>query len=361
MRKILRVSKFVLLSVLVLVLAVAGAALGYRAYLQHRHAQAQVINAPNGIDEGFYVRIGGIDQWVQIRGQDRDNPVLLCLHGGPGATWTPLTLLFVPWEKNFTVVQWDQRGAGKTLETTGASVAETMSIERMAQDGIELSEFLRTHLHQDKIVLLGHSWGSILGMHMARRRPELFLAYVGTGQASDMKQSQQRWYAHTLDRARAANDKQALTDLEGIGPPPYRSLEAVATQFRWLGSYAAAEDQVAQTSLVGSLLFGAPNYSLWDIYYRGRGFTQIPTWQLYQEMLSTDLAALGTNYPLPIYFFQGADDEITPPDLARALFDAIHAPHKEFVLFEGGGHFVAWTQPDRMLRELVARVRPLAP
>jgi len=353
--------KFILLALLALLLTGSGAALGYRAYLQHRHAQALVIHAPNGIDESRYVRIGGIDQWIQIRGQDRNNPVLLCLHGGPGATWTPLTLLFLPWEADFTVVQWDQRGAGKTLEATGAAVADTMSIDRMTQDGIEVAEYLRKHLHKDKILLLGHSWGSILGIHMARLRPELFYAYVGTGQASNMKKSAQAWYAHTLDKARAAKDPQAIDELESIGPPPYRSLGDVATQFRWLGAYAASEDRAAQTSLVGGLVLGAPNYSLWDIYNRARGFTQVPTWRLYQEMLATDLAALGTDYSLPIYFFQGADDEVTPPGLAQEYFDAIHAPHKEFVLFAGAGHFVPWTEPDKVLHELVARVRPQAP
>lgn len=359
-RRILQSLKIILLGLLVLLLAASGATLGYRAYLQHIHAQALIIRAPNGIDESRYVTIGGIEQWIQIRGQDRNNPVLLCVHGGPGATWTPLTLLFLPWEKDFTVVQWDQRGAGKTLEATGASVAATMSIERMAQDGIEVAEYLRDRLHKDRILLLGHSWGSILGMRMARLRPELFYAYVGTGQASNMKKSAQAWYAHTLDKARAANDREAIGDLQSIGPPPYRSLGEVATQFRWLAAYAAPDDKAAQTSLIGRLLFGAPNYSLWDIYNRARGFTQIPSWRLYQEMLTTDLAVQGSDYALPIYFFQGADDEVTPPGLAREYFDAIRAPHKEFILFEGAGHFVPWTEPDKILHELVARVRPLA-
>jgi pimeloyl-ACP methyl ester carboxylesterase len=104
------------------------------------------------------------------------------------------------------VVQWDQRGAGKTLETTGRSVADTMSVTRMAQDGVEVVDFLRNHLHKDKIILLGHSWGSILGIHIVKQRPDLFYAYVGTGQVSDMQGSQRMSYAHLLEKARAAND-----------------------------------------------------------------------------------------------------------------------------------------------------------
>jgi pimeloyl-ACP methyl ester carboxylesterase len=149
----------------------------------------------------MYVRIGGIDQWIQIRGEDRNNPIMLRVHGGPGATWTPLITLFLPWEKEFTVVQWDQRGAGKTLEATGDSVAESMSVDRMTQDGIELTEFLRNHLHKNKIILLGHSWGSILGIHMVKQRSDLFSAYVGTGQVANLQKSIEIGYSYTLGKS----------------------------------------------------------------------------------------------------------------------------------------------------------------
>ncbi len=357
MRKILKAAKIIILSALMLLLVAVGAVLLLRAYRQHVTAQAIAIRTPNGIDEGMYIKIGGIDQWIQIRGQDRNNPVLLCLHGGPGATWLPLTALFVPWEKEFTVVQWDQRGAGKTLESTGSTVADTMSIDRMTQDGIEVSEFLRNHLHKDKIILLGHSFGSILGIHMAKQRPDLFSAYVGTGQASNMPKSEQVAYVHTLEKARAANDKQAVKELENVGPPPYDSPDKVAVQFKWLGTYAVESDRIAESSLIGGLIFGAPHFSLWDIYNRTRGFTQIPTWRLYQQILATDLPSLGADFKIPVYFFQGAEDEITPPSLAREYFDGINAQHKEFVLFERGGHFAVWSMPDRFHQELVTRVR----
>jgi len=359
MRTIVKAAKFILLPLAVLLLLAVGAILVLRAQQQHVTAQAIAIRTPNGIDEGMYVRIGGIEQWIQIRGQDHNNPVLLCLHGGPGATWVPLTALFVPWEKQFTVVQWDQRGAGKTLGTTGGSVADTMSVDRMAQDGIEVSEFLRHHLHKDKIILLGHSWGSILGIHMAKQRPDLFYAYVGTGQAADMQRSMQIGYAYSLRKARAANDKEAVKELETIGSPPYDSMAKVGVHFKWLGEYEVESDREA-LSTAGRLIFRAPNYSLWDIYNRNRGFMQIPTWRLYQEMFTTDLASLGPDFKVPIYFFQGAEDEVTVTALTSEYFEALNAPRKEMVLLEGAGHFAVWTMPERFLQELVARVRPLA-
>ncbi|HYN16067.1 MAG TPA: alpha/beta hydrolase [Terriglobales bacterium] len=337
-----------------------AAVLAYRVHRQHVNAEAMAIHTPNGINAGMYVRIGEIDQWIQIRGQDRNNPVLLCLHGGPGATWLPFTALFLPWEKEFTVVQWDQRGAGRTLEATGPAVADSMSIDRMAQDGIEVSEFLRSHLHKNKIILLGHSWGSILGIHMAKQRPDLFYAYVGTGQVGDLQESMRIGYAYILEKARAAGNKQAIKELENIGPPPYNSFDKVKVHFRWLGRYEAESDRVAESSLLSNMIFGAPNYSLRDIYNRNRGFFQIPTWRLYQEMLNTNLSSLGTDFKVPIYFFQGTEDEVTAAVPPRDYFEKINAPRKEFVAFEGVGHFAVWSMPNRFLPELVARVRPLA-
>jgi pimeloyl-ACP methyl ester carboxylesterase len=237
MRTALRVAKFTAALLAVLIAVAICAVLSYRAYRQHVTADAIAIHSPNGIEEAAYVRIGGIDQWIQIRGQDRNNPVLLCVHGSPGGTWLPLTALFVPWEKEFTVVQWDQRGAGKTLESTGASVADTMSVDRMTQDGIEVAEFLRAHLHKDKIVLLGHSWGSLLGVHMARRRPDLFHAYVGTGQVSSMPRSLQISYAQLLERARKADDSRAVMQLEKSGAPPFDTMEKAARYFDAMGTY----------------------------------------------------------------------------------------------------------------------------
>ncbi|HVN09198.1 MAG TPA: alpha/beta hydrolase [Patescibacteria group bacterium] len=353
MRKLLKVAGWILLSLFLLVLALVCTGLALRARRQQEIAKAIAIRTPNGIDEAMYVRIGGIDQWIQIRGQDRASPVLLCLHGGPGGSWLALTSTLLPWEKEFTVVQWDQRGTGKTLETTGPSVAATMTVARMAQDGIEVSEYVRAHLHKDKIVLLGFSWGSLLGVHMVKQRPDLFYAYVGTGQVSDMRKAQQLSYAYALDKARAANDTKAVATLQSIGPPPFASMEKIGAFFRILGSYECEADRNA-----GPRTLTAPNYSLRDIYYLFRGFAQVPTFRVYNELLTADAAALGTDFQIPVFFFQGALDERTQAPLAKAYFDAIQAPHKEFVLFEGAGHFAVWSSSDQFLQELASRVRP---
>jgi pimeloyl-ACP methyl ester carboxylesterase len=350
MRKFWKILKVTLLSFLALIVLLIAVVLALRAHRQHVIAKAIAIRTPNGIDEAMYVKIGGIEQWIQIRGQDHNNPVILCLHGGPGGSWLGETTLFLPWEKEFTVVQWDQRGTGKTLESTDSSVAATMSVDRMSQDGIEVSEFLRNHLHKDKIILLGFSWGSLLGIHMVKQRPDLFYAYVGTGQISNMAKAQQMSYAYVLEKARAASDTRAVKNLDSIGPPPFDSMEKIVTFFQTLGKYECESDRNA-----GVGVLTAPNYSLWDIYNLFKGFARVPTFRVYGEMLSANLSSLGPDFQIPIFFFQGAEDERTPAPLAKEYFDYIQAPHKEFVLFDGAGHFTVLSMSDKFLRELVRR------
>jgi pimeloyl-ACP methyl ester carboxylesterase len=180
------------------------------------------ITSADGIDEGHYVMIGGIEQWITIRGEDRGNPVLLFLHGGPGDATNPWGYAaFRPWLKAFTVVQWDQRGTGRTLGKSGPSVAATITIDRMTQDGIELAEMLRRMLQKDRILLVGHSWGSVLGVFMAKARPDLFFAFVGTGQVADQTRNYAVAYEALLDKAERLGESRAIRELRGVGPPPY--------------------------------------------------------------------------------------------------------------------------------------------
>src|SRR5471030_1047078 len=126
--------------------------------------------ASTGIDRSLFVPLGGIDQWINIRGEDRRNPVLLFVHGGPGEAQWPEAAHFRPWEKDFTVVQWDQRGAGHTYGRYGAKTPD-MTLDRIANDGVELAAYLCRTLDKKKIIALGHSWGSIIAVTMVQREP----------------------------------------------------------------------------------------------------------------------------------------------------------------------------------------------
>lgn len=331
----------------------AAALLALRAYHQCEITQALAIRAPNGVDEGMYIPAGGIQQWIQIRGEDRGNPVLLCLHGGPGGTWIPYTAIFRPWEKFFTLVFWDQRGAGKTLKTTGAGIASTMSVDRMSRDGIEVAEFVRRHLGKQKIDLLGFSWGSILGIHMAKMRPDLFAAYFGTGQVGDMMKSTAIVYREILEKARAANNPHVLSALQSIGPPPFHDMQQAAIYFQ---SVAAFESVPPRGGPEVGLLYPPPEFSLLDQWNAYRGFALVPQWPVYGEMFATNLETYATRFEIPIYFFQGDRDLRTVASAAREYFDRIEAPHKEMVLFPGAGHFAVFSENGKFLREMLPRI-----
>jgi pimeloyl-ACP methyl ester carboxylesterase len=257
-------------------------------------------------------------------------------------------------------IQWDQRGAGKTF-ASGGTTAPDVTIDRMVQDGNELAQFLREHLHKDKIIIVGHSWGSILGVHMAKARPDLFYAYVGAGQVVDAREDEKLNYARVLDKANALGDTKAVAELQASGPPPYPAMKALTTQRIWAQAYEHADFYVA-TEQASSLY--APGYSLFDLYHAIQSIrftldTFIgPT--MSGPALKVDLKALGPDFAIPMFVFEGPDDYITSPDLAKAYVDTINAPQKDFLMLPAGGHFAVFTHPDSCLAEMNSRVRPLA-
>jgi pimeloyl-ACP methyl ester carboxylesterase len=360
MKTLLKIAKYTAIVMVAGIVLIAAALFSLRAYNQHQMARALAITASNGIDESGYVKIGGIDQWVQIRGQDRHNPVLLCVHGGPGASWIPLTALFRSWEKDFTVVLWDERGTGKTLKSTGPAIASTMTFDRMISDGIEVAEHLRTKLGKEKIVLLGHSFGSVLATRMAIKRPDLFWAYVGTGQVSDLPRGIGMEYSRSLALARQRHDAATVQALESIGAPPFTNGNQVATYFEQTGKFQPPADDVGLGLMKQSLMAPVPGYSLSDELNRIRGFRAVPPWALYDELLKTKLLGKETEFQIPVFFFQGSEDTVTQLSLAKEYFDSIKAPRKEFVVLEKAGHFAMWSMAGPFGKELSARVRPLA-
>lgn len=299
---------------------------------------------PRGIHEARYVHIGGIDQWIQIRGDDRSNPVLLWLSGGPGFSTIPSTPAYRSWEKVFTVVMWDERGEGKTFEQSGKSVAATMTIHRMTDDGIEVAEFVRRRLHKRKIVLLGHSWGSILGIHMIRRRPDLFSAYVGTGQVVEVERDAEAAYPLLIERAKKVHNTVAEKQLEDVGPPPYPDSPKKWVWIKWANALDPGQR--------GGGGVGQPAYIM-----QGAMWSQGLMWN---SILHDDLPALGANFHVPIFFIQGAEDRLTVTRLARVYFDEIRAPQKQFIVLPAVGHLAIFTARDAFLRVLAARVLPVA-
>jgi proline iminopeptidase len=183
-------------------------------------ANARKVVTPNGVERLEKVRIGGIDQWVSIRGADRRNPVLLYIHGGPGYVSIPMSWWFSRGlEEYFTVVQWDQRATGKTyLLTDPATIAPILTRERMIADTEEMADWARKEFGKDKIFVLGHSWGSFLGLQLAGRHPEWLYAYMGVCQLIDGPESERRGWRFAVDSARREGNAEAVRALEAIAP-----------------------------------------------------------------------------------------------------------------------------------------------
>src|SRR5579863_4831250 len=167
---------------LLLPLVAVSIVLARRAFRQRTLAATLHIASPHGVVDERYLPIGGIEQLVSIRGEDRRNPILLILHGGPGASCRIFAPLLRPWEKHFTLVQWDQRGSGKTLRRTGMRGSGPLTLDRLALDGLELTQYIHRQFPHQPLILFAQSFGSTFALRMIKQRPDLFVAYVGTDQ-----------------------------------------------------------------------------------------------------------------------------------------------------------------------------------
>ena len=352
----MRVRKMGVILLCLVGIAIVGF-LAYREYRQHEYRQALEIRNSRGIQESTFVPAGGIDQFISIRGEDEANPVLLVLHGGMATSYVSFTPFFRSWESHFTVVQWDRRGVGKTYGRNGRAGSGEMSLDRSVEDGIEISEYLRRRLGKDKLILLGHSMGSMIGVAMAARRPDLFHAYVGTEQIIDMTRNETISYQMMLDRVRANGNRKAINTLERIGEPPYEQLRDWGVKQQVAETADTAYGQLAK-GMLGQLLF-SPDYSLRDVFHFAAG-QQFSGSRLYNQWMDFDAHRLGPSFGTPIVIIQGTDDVMTPTALVEAWLETVDAPHKVFVPIEGGGHLVMATAGEAYLVALLSHARPLA-
>lgn len=318
----------------------------------------------NGVESLQAVRIGGIDQWVSIRGNDRGNPVLLMLHGGPGWVSMPTSWYFQRgWEEYFTVVQWDQRGAGKTYTANDPEhVAPTLTLERMVADTEEMVAWLREEFGKEKIFVIGHSWGSFLGMRLALRRPEWLHAYVGMGPLISGPENERRGWAWTMARAVADGNQEAIADLQSIAPYATTKdpipLEHLYRQRKWLNYYGGMVHGRRGGAHEAAAVHLAPEYTDLDVanVWKANEFSAS---RMLTDVLAVDFAHVDT-LKCPIVLFLGRHDVNASSSLAAEWFETLNAPAKKLVWFEDSAHEMMTEQPGHTLVSLVQVVLPFA-
>lgn len=315
------------------------------------------IVTPTGVQETFEVTLGGARQVVDVRGADRANPIILFIHGGPGAVEMPVAWAFQrPWEDFFTVVQWDQRGAGRSFPLNDTkAIAPTLKPERYRDDAIELIEQLRTRYGARPIVLIGHSWGSIVGLMVAEKRPDLLAAYVGIGQVIDFRENERVGFEWTLDRARKAGDAAAVRELEALRPYPGAGpfdIAKMTTERKWSIRYGALAAYRDNADFYFSAPRLSPDYTPADVkaWDDGSRFT-IDT--MFPQLADISFRRL-TRLRVPVTFFLGRHDYTAPAPIAADWLARLHAPAKRVVWFEHSAHLPMIEEPGRTLEALLA-------
>jgi pimeloyl-ACP methyl ester carboxylesterase len=308
------------------------------------------------------VRIGGADQWLSVRTEDVANPLALYVHGGPGTSQLASNRRHTrQLEQRFTVVDWDQRGAGKSY----AAIRDTgrMTIEQFVEDTREVTQHLLHKLGKRRVVLVGHSWGSAIGALAAARYPDLFHCYVGIGQVANMVEGEQASYQWTLDEAKRRHDEAALRTLWKIGPPPYTgNWQRKTISERKLVARFGGEIHTSRLGAMGevtrALLF-SNEYSLRDRlnFFRGiLGSMRL----LWPQLMQVDLFRMVPELKVPVFFFEGRFDHEVPSEVATRYFEALRAPSKELVWFERSAHMPQFEEPELFTRTMFEKVLPLA-
>ncbi len=328
------------------------------------------VNGQAPVSEGKFIRIGGIEQWVTIQSADLSNPVILFLHGGPGSTMTPYAdAVYGEWKKEFTLVNWDQRGAGRTYgrnvpEDAGEEfwTGHPLTVEQMTADGIELSEYLVKNFGNRKIILLATSWGSVLGAKMALARPDLYRAYVGHSQIVNAAEGSRQAFETALRLARDAADTVSVAKLESLGRPPYGDARKDGQLLRVIKKY----ERLRSTPGPESWWIPAPAYDNEKdardrengddysfLHYAGHDKMGVRPMSAGIDLLKDGLA-----FSVPVYLIQGEADILTPEKLTRIYFNVIKAPAKRLILVPGAAHGHNRPVVDaqyKLVREIAAR------
>ena len=342
-----------MITVLILAVAVASLVVA-RAIWQHRTAEQIKITSADGLDTLERIKLGGVDQWILIRAWQREDPVLLLLHGGPGFPGMPFAHVTAELEKRFVVVRWDQRGAGKSYSSSAPD--SSMNMKQFIADTLELSNLLSRRFNQPRIVLGAHSWGSMIGALAVAQAPERFSAYIAVCQAANAPESERLMYRWALHRSTEIGNQDATSELKALGLPPYQRFADYYTMTRWITRFSAAQHPPVSRSRFVRLAFESPFYSWADLVRipLGAKFSFSQLWR--EAFYQTDLLHQAPRLDIPVFFFLGRHDHTATASAAMALryYEMLEAPRgKRLIWFENSGHWPHLEEPQLFQQEVI--------
>jgi pimeloyl-ACP methyl ester carboxylesterase len=303
----------------------------------------EVGSKPLQIDSLEPININGSKQWVLIRTANLRNPILLYLHGGPGASLIPFAHVATSTlTESATVVYWDQRGAG--LSYAAANPSNTVNMRQLIEDTHEVTRYLKNRFAQEKIYLLGHSWGSTLGSLVIQRYPEDYAAYIGVGQVVNQKslnEGRLKWLQTTAAPLLTSKDANVLKLLKPFQP----------VSIKYIRKYGGLINNISNQQLqeiMKTSPYCAEKYTL-ELYNKGSDLS----WEmLWKEIETTDLLKVACIVTIPVYLFLGKYDYVTPTAPAVDYYNRLQAPYKEIVWFENSGHRMDVEEPEKFQEEL---------
>jgi len=310
---------------------------------------------PTPVTDDLFLSINNSRQYISIRGKDINKPVLLFLHGGPGAAATVLFQQFnKDLEKNFVVVCWDQRGAGKSFQKKTAG--KNLTVTQLIDDAGVLLDYLRERFNQDKIYLVGHSWGARLGMYLVRLYPEKIAGYVGAGQEVAAYEGERQSYLFTLSKAKEINNLKAVRELEAMGETKngnYLTMyntgfEGIVMQKKWLLKLGGERfDKTTYRDWIGKMIRGY-DFNIFQLMQWSKASASTAGTMFHDSAFNNfDLRKDIPVVQVPVYFVSGIADYNTPWPLVKEYTSLLQAPEKSFTLFDKSGHSPLFEEPGK--------------
>jgi pimeloyl-ACP methyl ester carboxylesterase len=350
MKKILMIGLYIILGLVVVILLLAAL-----LWIKSPGKAVPITNGsgetlPNSISVIEKINLGGLEQYIIIRGADIDKPVMLFVHGGPGSPEVAFMKHFnTDIENDFIMVYWEQRGAGKSYSKD--IPLETMNFAQFISDTRELSQYLTERFSKEKIYLMGHSWGSLLGILTAYQHPELYHAYLGIGQVAHQYKGEQISFEWVKEQALILNDTKAVKELSSLSFPDSTATADVWMSFlmkerKYVNKFGGAVQNMKSMWPMIRMVLNTKEYTFKDkLNYPISNMFSLKN--LWLDVIYTNLNSSIDSMQIPVYIFQGIHDYQTPYSVAKDFFDNLKAPQKEFITFENSAHSPLMEEVDK--------------